>query len=134
MKYQAFTLTANSGLLNAIYTDIQVMAEGKQAQIRAVWDSGATTTCISKNVAEKLGLKPIGISRHHTAAGIVDCNDYIIDILLPNRIVIGGVRVSDFDGNDGLGALIGMDIITIGDFSITNAGKRTVVSFRVPSE
>jgi hypothetical protein len=30
--------------------------------------------------------------------------------------------------------LIGMDIITLGDFAITNANHRTVVSFRIPPD
>lgn len=33
----------------------------------------------------------------------------------------------------GFDLLIGMDIITTGDFSITNVGGKTIFSFRVPS-
>ena len=42
------------------------------------------------------------------------------------------VQVSEAVLN-GFDVLIGMDIITLGDFSITNVGGKTIFSFRVPS-
>ena len=52
---------------------------------------------------------------------------------LPNGILIHDVEVycSDLDDYD---MLIGMDIITMTDFCITNADLRTKFSFRIPSE
>jgi len=37
-------------------------------------------------------------------------------------------------GGDGGDILIGMDIITLGDFVITNLNGKTKVSFRIPSK
>ena len=42
------------------------------------------------------------------------------------------VQVSEAVLN-GFDVLIGMDIITLGDFSITNVNGKTVFSFRIPS-
>jgi hypothetical protein len=47
---------------------------------------------------------------------------------------VPGVRVTEFESNDRFDILIGLDIITIGDFSITNHNGKTVVSFRIPSD
>ena len=44
------------------------------------------------------------------------------------------VVATDSDiGDQGLGMLIGMNVITIGDFSVSNVDKKTVFSFRIPS-
>ena len=37
-------------------------------------------------------------------------------------------------GNQGLGVLIGMDIITAGDFAVSNYNGTTMFSFRIPSQ
>ncbi len=42
------------------------------------------------------------------------------------------MREIDID-KDGLGVLIGMDIIGLGDFAISNHGGKTVFTFRAPS-
>jgi hypothetical protein len=48
--------------------------------------------------------------------------------------MILGIIVSEVDGlSGGNNALIGMDVITLGDFSITNHKGNTCMSFRVPS-
>ena len=37
-------------------------------------------------------------------------------------------------GNQGIGMLIGMDIITKGDFAVSNYNGKTMFTFRMPSE
>lgn len=134
-RYRAFTLKAEQGQrLRAIITDIVVSTENAKAAVKAVWDTGATITCISERIAKELGLAPIGFERINTASGIAMQSQYIVDIVLPNNVGIRGIRVSSFCGGAGVDALIGMDIITAGDFSITNANGRTVVSYRIPPD
>lgn len=134
MKYDAFTITAKNGKLNQIKTEVAIHKNGLEIKINAVWDTGASGSCISKNVANQLKLIPVGMSSHNTAAGTIDCYDYIVDITLPNNVCIKNLRVSDFMGGPNLDALIGMDIISAGDFSITNANENTVVSYRIPPD
>lgn len=97
-----------------------------------LWDTGASNSCISKRVAEELGLSQTGIIRTFTAAGPSRTKTYIVNIGLPNFVQIPMVQVSEATLN-GFDVLIGMDIISLGDFSITNVGGKTVFSFRIPS-
>jgi hypothetical protein len=54
-----------------------------------------------------------------------------------NLALPGGVRLRDMRVTMGAGlrtdVLISMDVITLGDFAVSNYGSRTVFSFRVPS-
>jgi hypothetical protein len=68
-----------------------------------------------------------------TAAGAHDVETYLINIGLPNGIGFQALKVSKANLGAGLDVLIGMDIISSGDFSITNHNNSTVFSFRVPS-
>jgi hypothetical protein len=58
---------------------------------------------------------------------------YLINISLPNSTGIAGLRVTEGDLVGGIDGLVGMDIITTGDFSITNCEGKTCISFRIPS-
>ena len=53
-------------------------------------------------------------------------------LMLPNNIIVKGLRVGDgeFQGFD---MLLGMDVISLGDFHLTNDGN-TVFKFTIPSE
>ena len=68
----------------------------------------------------------------HTAGGVRTCNVYIVDLMLPNDVFIPNVQVTEADmtTND---VLIGMDIITLGDFALTNFGGKTRFTFSIPS-
>ncbi|MGB0717681.1 MAG: SEC-C metal-binding domain-containing protein, partial [Phycisphaerae bacterium] len=59
-------------------------------------------------------------------------NTYLLDVFLPNGISVPGLTVNEVDLGE-VGLLIGMDIITLGDFSITQANGTTKFSFRIPS-
>ncbi|MFV8326082.1 hypothetical protein [Flavobacterium sp. ZS1P14] len=62
-------------------------------------------------------------------------NTFTVDIGLLNGVIIQGITVTEVDGlSGGCEALIGMDIICLGNFSITNHNGKTCMSFRVPSE
>lgn len=57
---------------------------------------------------------------------------YLVNIRLPNSVAFMGVRVTKGNLGDA-DVLIGMDIISQGDFAVTNLGGLTKFSFRVPS-
>jgi predicted aspartyl protease len=139
MAGKAFT-TRFTGKTNVLYCDVGVSAASwtvdkpKLEQYRAIWDTGATNTVITSKVAVDLGLKPISRTQVKTASGTADCNVYLVDMVLPSRIGIQNVRVTegilaDFD------VLIGMDIIGLGDFAVTSdyPNPTTVVSYRIPT-
>ncbi len=129
----AFT-TKYSGIARQLRNDVQVSCNGKTHQFVALWDTGADHTCISDDVVEQLSLEPTGEKSMLTPNGISDTFTYLVNIILPNSVTVRNVLVCGSDiGKQGLGVLIGMDIIGRGDFSVSNFGEKTVFSFRIPS-
>jgi len=98
----------------------------------AVWDTGSFTTVISPAVSKALSLVPMGMSPVHTANGSYLANVYSVDVMLPNGVLVQGVAASEAELKV-CDALIGMDVISMGDFLVTNK-DRTRFAFRVPSE
>jgi hypothetical protein len=107
----------------------------KIVTVSAQWDTGATNTCISKGLVQKLGLLPTGMVNVHTPSGVGTMNKYMIDLILNNEVKISNLPVMDSEiGKQGIDVLIGMDIISLGDFAISNYDKKTQFSFRIPSQ
>lgn len=142
MDGKGFT-TSYSKVVNEIITDCGVSLpfdprKGEQHQqivkTKALWDTGATNSVITQELATKLGLKSIRQIDSHHAGGTTRVNVYLVNIYLPNNAIVGYVQVSECIETVGrFGILIGMDIIAMGDFAISNFGNRTTISFRVPS-
>ena len=98
-----------------------------------IWDTGATHSVITPNVVTACGLKSIGVQKVYHAQGVTDdVETFLVNILLPNNVGFPGLRVTlgELVGAD---MLIGMDIISQGDFAVTNSNNRTKFSFRMPS-
>ena len=141
----SLTVISNNGRLKEIKTECVVFSPHRPEKttpqqlknIRGIncmclWDTGASSSCISKRVANELGLVQTGVVTTFTAAGPSDTKTYVVNIGLPNHVQIPMVMVSEAELN-GFDVLIGMDIITLGDFAITNLNGNTVFSFRIPS-
>lgn len=104
------------------------------SKFTAVWDTGATTSVVTQAVVDQCGLKPIGTTTvSHAQGETPDVDVFLVNIGLPNMVGIPGLRVlkGSFRNGD---VLIGMDIISQGDFAVTNSGNRTKFSFRIPSQ
>lgn len=102
-------------------------------EVDALWDTGATCTCISESLAQKLGLAhddettlTVGDNR------VVDSRVYSVQIMLGD-FIIPYIRVSSLPGSDTHDVIIGMDVISNGDLSISNYKGKTVITFREPS-
>lgn len=113
-----------------------VVESGKDhVPVRAQWDTGATGTCISKELANKLKLIPTGLVNVHTPSGIGTMNKYMINSVLNNEVRFVNLSVMDSEiGKQGIDVLIGMDIISNGDFAVSNYDGKTYFSFRLPSQ
>lgn len=131
-----------NGLARAIQSEINVSelfvpgsgaAQPVPKPYKGVWDTGATGSAITAKVARELGLKPIGMTKVSTAAGVVDQNEYLVNFYLPNSVAVHSIRVTEGVLSGDIDILIGMDIIRLGDFVITNKGGKTLFSFRTPS-
>ena len=82
----------------------------------------------------QLGLIPTGVVTAQDANNSYQSNTYMVDIGLPNGILIADVRVTEAANLGNYDLLIGMDIITLGDFAITNGLGNTWFSFRIPPD
>ena len=80
-----------------------------------------------------LGLTATGATNVNDAGGMSVSPTYVVHFYLPNKAAITGVLVTDSVGGANFGAIIGMDVITLGDMAITNVGGQTWMSFRTPS-
>lgn len=140
----ALTITAKGGLLRALICGCSACAgfdpklvpanqRPSFEKFQAIWDTGATASVITQDVVNKCGLKPTGMKEVHGVHGKKLAETFLANIRLPNAVMVPNVDVTlgDLAGAD---VLIGMDIITLGDFSITNVGGITVFSFRYPSQ
>jgi hypothetical protein len=98
----------------------------------AIWDTGATHSVITQAVADACGLSPTGTTLVQHVEGSAQAETYLINIGLPNGVGYSGIRVTKGKpvGGD---ILIGMDVISTGDFSVTNFGGITKFTFRHPS-
>lgn len=99
-----------------------------------IWDTGATNSVISQKVIDECELKPTGMAM---VQGATDpdpkpCETFLVNIFLPNRVVITSIRVAKGSLRD-CDVLIGMDVINRGDFAITHYSGNTMFSFRMPS-
>lgn len=141
--FKAFTITAN-GYLREIFTTTTICQAKnirdiykiplKNLEVRAIWDTGAMMSSLSPGIVKKLKLKPTSKASVSAAGTSYTSNVYQIDILLPNDVTIINVKATEAPNLQDLEMLIGMDIIHLGDFSITNADKQSVVSFRIPPD
>lgn len=141
---RALTLKSGAGPLRILQCDCEIAAAYNpdtlpQAQhppfgtFRGIWDTGASASVVTRAVVNHCGLKPTGIIQAHGANGVYQAETFLVNFRFPNGLHFRDVQVSLGDLSPGCDALFGMDLITAGDFSITNLHGRTVMSFRVPS-
>lgn len=139
IHFRALTIKSSGGRLNILRCEVRVatpsVATGLARQVlpfQAIWDTGATASVITPKVAADLNLAATGKARVTTVNGPRDSNVFLVDIELPNGVRVENLQVTDGDIN-GADVLVGMDIIGMGDFSVTNTGGATTMSFRLPS-
>lgn len=139
----SFTVTAN-GLLRELVTDCGVSPTFTPASaqtkpdvvpFKAIWDTGASNCVITQKVVDACGLKPISMTQVHGVNSTDLCEVYLVGLYLPNKVAFLDMHVTKGKLAAGTAdVLIGMDIITQGDFALTNKDAKTLFSFRVPSQ
>lgn len=99
----------------------------------AIWDTGATNSVITIAAAQKMNLSPTGKATTHGVHGSNVVNKYMVNLMLPNKLRIIDLPVSEAPSLGGnFDVLIGMDVISSGDFAVTQANNQTCFSFRFP--
>lgn len=143
---RSFTVKSANGLLSSLAIPCHVSQSSGPAtgvrdcariQFDAMWDTGATKSVITQRVVDACGLKPIRAIRPvlmQGVDGLEKSEAYVVNIYLPDKITAREFTV--FLKNPGdvwWDVLIGMDIISAGDFSIKNVNGNTEWSFSIPS-
>lgn len=105
----------------------------QKTRCQAIWDTGATNTCITRRIAAQLGLEPTGRAIVSGVHGSKEVSKYFINLYLPNNVNIYGIPATEAEISGDVDVLIGMDVIRYGDLSISNFNNRTIFSFRIPS-
>lgn len=142
--FRALRLTSSGGLLPSLITDAWICPafdpattsdadKPKMVQFRGLWDTGATNCVVTQRVVDACGLKAYTVKKMKGAYGTATERDaYYVNLRLLNGVELPSITVTHGD-LDGFDLLIGMDVITLGDFAITNDGGKTLFSFRIPS-
>jgi len=111
---------------------LQNKTDYKEIEINAIWDTGATNSCISEKVVNALDSKPIRKVPVNGVHGQNVVNGYKVNFRLPNKLIVQDLDVTEAILGE-YDALIGMDIIGIGDFAVSHSNGLTCFSFRFPS-
>lgn len=142
MEPKSFTLASNGGRLRALVTEMKVCEPGAITPggdatslplYNGIWDTGATNSVITQKVVDDHNLKPIGVTKVNGVSGEDTSPVYLVDFILPLGVIIQNLRVTLGQLPENNHTLIGMDVITLGDLSVTNKDGNTKMSFRVPS-
>jgi predicted aspartyl protease len=125
------------GPARSLATEVRVCKEyaGNPAEsltIRAIWDTGATSTVVSPDVAGKINLVSIDKLSVYGVNSYTEVDVSIVSIILPNGIVLKNKRITVCKLPPTVDMLIGMDIILMGDLFICNANDRTLFSYALP--
>lgn len=98
----------------------------------AVWDTGASGSVITERVIRELGLKPVSVRKAIAVNSEYLSYCYYVNLTLPNMHTLQNLLVMQGELT-GCDMLIGMDVISQGDFAVTNYNGKTTYSFRIPS-
>jgi hypothetical protein len=102
----------------------------------AIWDTGATNTAITSSMVKKLNLKAVGVAKVNGVHSSKVVNKYYIELIVKEPDIKTWLEVTECEKlseDDSVGVLIGMDLITKGDFAVTNFNNKTVMSYISPA-
>ena len=140
--FKAFT-TSFPRRVSQLITDIAVapgfdprnppIPEPSYVDTKALWDTGASKSMVSADLATQLALVPVGSQVVQHAGGSSPSNTYLVNFRLMNDVRMLGALVTEFPTITGaFGCIVGMDVISVGDLAISHHGGRTTMSFRTP--
>lgn len=139
---RSFTVKSESGLLQRLGTPCSVsqpydpangIPEHTRIPFDAMWDTGAAKSVITQRVVDACDLKPIRKGFIQGVNGMQKSEAYVVNLYLPSMITVYEIAV--VTGNPGdvwWDILIGLDVISQGEFSIKNVNGNTEWSFSIP--
>ncbi len=134
----ALTTESHNGLQNVIISPVTLKNTftGKTLETHAIWDTGATNSVITASAASELGLITIQKALSNGVHGAKEVNVYKLNLTLNNEQIKIDTLVTEcveLSANNEINFIIGMNVINLGDFAITNYSGKTMMSFRIPS-
>ena len=124
------------GIVRSLHTPIGIESAidtQETIKIDGLWDTGAECSLIRPEVAARLNLQRVSETFICTPTGEgIPSKVYIVNIYLPNNAKILNLLVAEGIPNS-CDILIGMDVINLGDFAVSNFNDKTTFSFRIPS-
>ncbi len=101
-------------------------------QYTGIWDCGSSATRISQKVVQDLQLKPLGtVSVREFGASEKIREVFSLSIALSPDIVFSDVRVTNGYFPPDFDVIIGLDLMTQGDFRLRKENGKMVVEFLV---
>jgi len=127
----------NPNLSSRLTTTADIFGEStgvaqNQIKVTALWDTGAARSAITPAVAQTLNLIPFDRIKVNGINNTSIADVVKISIGLPNMVRVTEVNVMVCNLVKNIDLLIGMDIIQLGDFSISNGEGKTLFSFAIP--
>lgn len=120
-------------LITPVYLyPVSAPAGTQSVVVNALWDTGATFSAVSQDVADQLKLVPTSRIKVATAHNTVKVGAGLITVELPNHVVRKDISVAICNLSANIGMLLGMDIIMLGDFAISNGTGHSLFSFAIP--
>lgn len=131
-------ITISTPKSDCIKTDVKISnpKTGACTTTRGIWDTGATTSAITRSTAQGLGLIPISMAHVLGVHGVKTVPVYRVAITLNNdniSLLAEATECEELSGTHDTGVLVGMNVIGMGDFAISNFNGETTMTFRVPS-
>lgn len=134
-RHEAFSIEYPY-LSSELFTEVELFNPGnmdRHLKTFALWDTGATVSSIAPSVIKKLGLEPVDSIMIERVNSLEKCDLVVVHVGLPNKLIVPNVKPSVcVFGPPDLEFIIGMDIIKLGDFVISNAQGKTLFSFAAP--
>lgn len=123
-------------VVSPLYIGSPVEGNPRGIKVKAVWDTGASMSLVSKEVADLLKL-PVGESSEIRGAFDSKCNCpksvARLMIVLGAQTITHNVQVAERPHCDlDCDVVLGLDFITLGDFALSHDGKQLLMSFTFP--
>ena len=118
-----------------IITDEHIICNNNSFPVKALWDTGSSESVISSEIAKKLNLKRVGKAKVDSTGSNFQSQVYEMDLLLGEKQIFWlNVTESSELNKAGLDVLLGMDVISLGDFAISAYNESIYFSFRYPPQ
>lgn len=130
-----FSISLGS-LADEIVTECEFVSLDQQRRVkaqRAMWDTGSNATILSTKLVSELRPDQFGQGGMTGIGGQSEGDTYLMHVSLPTGDIITYQEVYEANLGD-YDAIIGMDIITRGNFHLDCDHGETLFSFELPNE